>query len=510
MPSLTVKVYVNTTTPADASWRVLFLGLIGDAVSVGPDHPKGAGYFARPGMELGGLSYAFDIQSVQGGAQTVPFQIADTDEYWNLFTDGSYAFRSAPGDGKDQIAGYVLDSTHAGVVGARVYYYQEVIEAHVSSSGEATILNAPYNHYIAYAYNPSIASERVQSRPFYFGNDYKPITLVWDQSSSGGDDDGVGNGGGNNGGGVVGPGDPLPTPSPGRPTIISPRGLAVPKRRGFSLAFSNYALASNTPETQRSDFSKASTLGFSTCEAWATWMKPDSSAQAILPDGTINAPRMQGLLSGVAVAQQAGVSVGVRMWRGALDGHDAHVKGLQALCKSLKHFRGGAFYLDVDNETHLDPAELNQLLAIARRLLPRHQVSVSLDPGGRSPAQQAEFYNSLVNVSLFLPHFDRDPGAPEETQQRCIDFLGAIRAARPLLYLQEEFRDDPSEGRDFTPEDRYTALAGAVAGGAVGWCFHTESPYNGDVGFFASLTAEETEVVNNLGSVLNDSRGIGG
>jgi hypothetical protein len=278
----------------------------------------------------------------------------------------------------------------------------------------------------------------------------------------------------------------LSSPSAGGATTLGIQGsrFAINGRPTFLTGISYYGALGASPTTWRRDLDAIRRHGLNWLRVWATWSYGGDNVAAVDGDGRPREPYFGRLRDFVRECDRRGIIVDVTLSRGdpgsgMIAGDEAHRVAVQTICAALARYRN--WYLDLANERdigdarHVSIAEVRELRALARRFAPRLVVTASF---GGHDLDEADVRAAVETAGLdFLaPHRPRHPVSPLETEQRTRDLTALTKRLGLVVpvHYQEPFRRGYG---DWQPraEDFAADLAGAIEGGAAGWCFH-----NGD------------------------------
>ena len=260
-------------------------------------------------------------------------------------------------------------------------------------------------------------------------------------------------------------------------------------RPTFLLGMSYYAALGAPEDYLRRDLDDLQRYGFNWLRVWATWASFDDDVSAVDSQGAPRQPFLGKLQWLVAECDRRGLVVDVTLARkqkspdntstGGLRDLAAHQRAVRTLIKVLKRHRN--WYLDLANEhdvhdaRYVDLLELKALRDLARQLDPQLLVTASF---GGHDLTSSEVRDALDTTGLdFLsPHRPRERGSPSQTEactRQCLDLAKAAGRVVPVHY-QEPFRRGYGSWEPGAT-DFLNDLAGALAGGAGGWCFHNGS-----------------------------------
>lgn len=253
----------------------------------------------------------------------------------------------------------------------------------------------------------------------------------------------------------------------------------------FLLGCSYYGALGGNKETWQGDLDDMQKGGINWIRVWATWAAFEQDVSAV--KGETGQPRPEYLdvlralivecdrremIVDVTLSRQNSVSGPAR-----LQSIEAHQQAVETLVTALKPWRN--WYLDLSNERNLEDkrftsfADLKRLRARVRELDPQRLVTAS--HAGDLTQSDLREYVLNAGVDFVSPHRPRNADSPGQTEAMTRKWLAQMKELGKVvpIHHQEPFR----RGYGFAPEvkDYETDLAGAIAGGAAGWCFH-----NGD------------------------------
>ena len=269
-------------------------------------------------------------------------------------------------------------------------------------------------------------------------------------------------------------------------------------RPTFLLGASYYGgLALETAEVEK-DFAELARLGFNWVRLWCTWGAFGNDVAAVDAHGGPREPFLTRLLDLCRLAERLGLIVDVTFARGispeaaasseALRAaaakpwmyspvvtHRDHLAAIRTVTVALRPWRN--VYIDVANERNIPPElpvtfeEAGEMIRLVHELDGDRLTTVS--SANDIADEEVAGYAITAAVDFLTPHRVRTPESPGHTEERTRRYRRLVAdLGRPVpVHHQEPFR------RDFTPwqptaEDFLTDLAGAVRGGAAGWCFH--------------------------------------
>ncbi len=263
-------------------------------------------------------------------------------------------------------------------------------------------------------------------------------------------------------------------------------------RAAFLLGASYYAGLGASEDFIEDDLTDLKRAGVNWIRVRATWGAFEHNVSAFDEDGDERSPYWEKLLWLCEFAEKLTIVVDVTLSRGdgvagedVLGGDEAHLNAAGILAEGLQARRN--VYLDVANERNIAD-ERHVPIAFVRRLRDRVK---QIDPDRLVTASHAgdvepdRLYEYLTagRVDFLTPHRPRSAESPGETQQKTGTLrsrMGRLGKVVPILY-QEPFRRGFGEWQP-AGEDFLTDLAGAVAGGAAGWCLHNGHTFNAPQG----------------------------
>jgi len=263
--------------------------------------------------------------------------------------------------------------------------------------------------------------------------------------------------------------------------------LTIDGEPTFLLGFSYYGALGASEEFIEQDLDDMRKLGFNWFRVWATWTGYENDVSAVTVTGEPREPFLTRLKWVVAAADDRGMVVDVTLSRGeSLPDQAGHLTAVATLAEALKPYRN--LYIDLANERNVGDAryvsyeELGELSARIREIDPDRLITAS-HAGGEMGEEDVPKYLDIAKVDFLSPHRPRTGESPRQTEAKTRRFLQwAADAGRVApLHYQEPFRRDYSEWQP-DAEDFLSDLAGAVRGGAAGWCFHNGGARNNDDG----------------------------
>jgi len=294
----------------------------------------------------------------------------------------------------------------------------------------------------------------------------------------------------------------------------------------FLVGISYYGALGAPKEFVRRDLDDMQRYGFNWIRVWATWSAFDNDVSAVDGQGNPRKAYLDKLRWLVGECDRRGMIVDVTLSRGdgingrpRLRSPEALQRAVRTLVVALKPYRN--WYLDAANERnvrdrrYVSIGELAEVGKIVKQLDAERLFTAS--HAGDVGREELRNYLLKVRVDFIAPHRPRNPRSPGQTEQRtkrCLEWMGEIGRTVPVHY-QEPFR------RGYIPrrwepraEDFLADLAGALRGGAAGWCFHNGDQKNRPrsmprrsfdmrkARLFDQLDDEETKFVRRMKGVL--------
>ena len=259
-------------------------------------------------------------------------------------------------------------------------------------------------------------------------------------------------------------------------------------RATFLLGASYYAALGASEDFIEDDLTDLKRAGVNWIRVWATWGAFGHSLSAFDEDGDERSGHWEKLLWLCEFAEKLTIAVDVTLSRGdgvaggpVLSGDEAHLNAVGILAEELKACRN--VYIDVANERNITD-ERHVPIAFVRRLRDRikeadPQRLVTASHAGDIEPDRLYEYLTAARVDFLTPHRPRNARSPRETEQKTRALrsrMARLGKVVPIHY-QEPFRRGFDEWQPRT-EDFLTDLAGAVAGGAAGWCLHNGHAFN--------------------------------
>jgi hypothetical protein len=277
----------------------------------------------------------------------------------------------------------------------------------------------------------------------------------------------------------------------------------------FVLSVSYYGGVAAPADIVASDIDRLAALGFNNMRVWVTWTAPSIVSSVVRSDGTLDADALARLELLIETAQDHGMTVDVTFslgMEGSSDGgFDNYLAAMVLMTGELTPYRSIFFDLgnerDVGDTRFISVEDVARLAAAVRAADPARLVTAS---GGGSTGEAAgnsyiELY-TVADLDFAAPHFSRDAGWAAATEERVNTMRAILTAAgwdRPI-YLQEEARNGYG-GAEWPKSDFLTAVGGAYAAGAAGWCFHTDAGFDlSTTSFFDQLDAIEQDTIDEL------------
>ncbi|HAU37072.1 MAG TPA: hypothetical protein DCX07_05075 [Phycisphaerales bacterium] len=257
----------------------------------------------------------------------------------------------------------------------------------------------------------------------------------------------------------------------------------------FLLGASYYGGLALEPAETEPDLRELRGLGFNWVRLWCTWGAFGNDVAAMDDQGKAREPYLSRLVGFCALADRLGMIVDVTFSRGLPPDHamkapwlrsplqtrPAYLEALRTVTDALRAYRN--VYIDVVNErnTHRMPPvpfeEAAEMISLVRRIDPGRLATIS--DVYDIPDAEVAGYIRTAGVDFLTPHRVRTAESPAQTAENTRRYRRlAAEAGRPVpVHYQEPFRRDFTTWQP-TAEDFLTDLAGAVEGGAAGWCFH--------------------------------------
>lgn len=270
------------------------------------------------------------------------------------------------------------------------------------------------------------------------------------------------------------------------------RRFGLNGRIAFLLGASYYAGLGASRDFVEDDLTDLKVHGCNWIRVWATWAAFGDNVSAVDPAGEERQPFFDRLLWLCEFADKLGFVVDVTLSRGdglvgagLLGGDEAHLAAAELLAEALRPRRN--VYLDLGNERNIQD-DRHVLIAFVQALRDRvkkvdpDRLVTASHAGDIDPDRLYEYVRT-AKVDFLAPHRPRNADSPAQTQQKTA--TACIRLARlgkvvPVHY-QEPFRRGFSAWQP-KPEDFLADLAGAVGGGAAGWCLHNGHAFDGPDG----------------------------
>jgi hypothetical protein len=270
----------------------------------------------------------------------------------------------------------------------------------------------------------------------------------------------------------------------GTTLTIDPTGqrFCLGGRATFLLGASYFAGVGASQDFLEDDLADLKVAGVNWIRVWATWAAFQNDVSAIDREGYDRKGSWDSLVRLVAFADKLGLAVDVTLSRGdgtagpgLLPNDKAHLNAAACLAEGLKPYRN--VYIDLANERNVQDgpgvpiAFVRALRDRVKELDPQRLVTAS-HAGDIDPDRLYEYVMS-AKVDFLAPHRPRAAGGPAQTEQKTVTLrarMARLGKVVPVLF-QEPFRRGFGDWQP-AAEDFLTDLAGAVAGGAAGWCFH--------------------------------------
>ena len=292
----------------------------------------------------------------------------------------------------------------------------------------------------------------------------------------------------------------------------------------FLMGISYYgALSAEDPEVWAKDLQELRRDGVNWIRVWAYWQFPKDNGENVSVmerDGSIREALMQKLEDLVASCDELGIVVDVTLFRDASTSGvgppdmAAHTQACLNIARRLLPCRN--VYVDVANERdvrdgrYVSLEECGELIRCIKSVDPKRLCTASCMPVS---LDQLSAIMNIARVDLLAPHLCRHQGCADRTQETVkgtLEWMRSIEKTVPI-HLQEPFRRGYG---NYEPEvdDFLRDLAGAVRGGAAGWCFHNGAQ-QGDRPFRSfSLASSEGRLYEQLDAselaVLSKMKGV--
>jgi hypothetical protein len=265
---------------------------------------------------------------------------------------------------------------------------------------------------------------------------------------------------------------------------IDPTGqrFCLGGRATFLLGASYFAGAGASQDFLEDDLADLKMAGVNWIRVWATWAAFANDVSAVDREGYDCKPWWDNLVRLVAFADKLGLAVDVTLSRGdavagagMLATDAAHLNAAACLAEGLKGYRN--VWIDLANERNaadspgVPIAFVRTLRDRVKELDPQRLVTAS-HAGDIDPDRLYEYIMS-AKVDFLAPHRPRAAGSPAQTEQKTATLrarMARLGKVVPVLF-QEPFRRGVGDWQP-AADDFLADLAGAVAGGAAGWCFH--------------------------------------
>ncbi|MBN1845127.1 MAG: hypothetical protein JW810_05550 [Sedimentisphaerales bacterium] len=265
--------------------------------------------------------------------------------------------------------------------------------------------------------------------------------------------------------------------------------FTIDRRRVFLCGISYYGGLGASKEFVVADLDDIQRYGFNWIRVWATWSAFDNDVSAVDNDGRSRQPYFDRLRWLIAECDRRGLVVDVTFTRGEsigsphLSSDEAHEQAVRTLVAGLTPYRN--WYLDLANEHNIRGGGKTPKTVSFETLARLRNAAKAIDPDrlltasyvGDASKEDLHRYLHEVRVDFVSPHRRRNAHSAAETSAKtreALEFMKQLGRVVPV-HCQEPFR------RDFNPSwqpqeaDFVRDLAGAIEGGAAGWCLH-----NGD------------------------------
>jgi len=254
--------------------------------------------------------------------------------------------------------------------------------------------------------------------------------------------------------------------------------FTIDGRPTFLLGFSYYGALGASEEFIAEDLDDLRALGFNWFRVWATWNAYGNDISAVDGKGALREPYLSRLKALIEAANDRGMIVDVTVSRGTslIPDQPGLLQGWAALATELKPYRN--VYFDLANERNVGDArfvsyeELAEVRDRIKAIDPQRLITAS-HAGGEMPKKAVTPYISVSRVDFIAPHRPRHAGSAEQTEAKTREYVDWVRETGTVvpIHHQEPFRRGYQHWQP-SAQDFLTDLAGAVKGGAAGWCFH--------------------------------------
>jgi len=251
----------------------------------------------------------------------------------------------------------------------------------------------------------------------------------------------------------------------------------------FLLGISYYGALGAPESFVDADLADIERNGFNWIRIWATWNAFGSNVSAVNADGSPREPYLARLKKIVADCRRRGLIVDVTLSRDDASGSRApmgveeHARAVETLVRELKPFPN--WYLDLANERSVRDARFvpQEILKVlrdkAKELDPNRLITASDSSSDDKMESELAAYLNVARVDFVAPHRPRFQGCADQTEavtRRLLARMKELGRAAPIHY-QEPFRRGWGKWEP-QADDYLRDLAGAIKGGAAGWCFH--------------------------------------